>query len=232
MDEALNTPISPAAEHAYKSATALLRYIEFSGTKPSSERNKRRYGDLLFKFSQLASKQQDWWAARRALEQLRSLLGDDFEGFKVSYNLGRAYLACADSGATDGNELRHKALGCFAEAAHRSPFDPDSFFWLAYVQDDLGMLDLAVANNRRVLERRHGYSLAKYNIVISRIKKMEMDEALEDLLAITPQDEEGLETLRGALGDTELRPLLQHPTLGSKARWWLEYHQDPTRFPD
>jgi len=227
---ALGTPLSPAAEDTYQNANALIRHVEFSGTAPTSEASKRRFGDLLFKFAQLALQREDWWVARRTLERLRNLLGPDFEGLKVAYNLGMAHLQCSAPGA-EGDEMRREALACFAEAAKRDPFDSDSFFWLAYVQDELGMLDLAIANNRKVLERRHGYAPAKYNIVISRIKKGEMDQALADLLAIRWQDEAGLETLHQATADGELRPLLTHPIYGSQARWWLDFHLDPTRFP-
>jgi len=226
--KALHPPLSPEAEYAYQYANALIRYLEFSGTAPSSEMDKKRFGDLLFKLAQLASLREDWWVARRALERLRSLLGREFEGFKVAYNLGRAYLECA-AGRADRNELLQKALNCFAEAADRNPHDWESFFWLAYVQVDLRMFDPAIANNRKVLELRHGFAPAKYNIVISRIKKGEMEQALADLLAIGPHDEQGLDALQKAASDDEIRPLLTHPVHGSRARWWLKHHQDPTR---
>jgi hypothetical protein len=235
IDEALGTPLSPAAEETYHYTYAFIRHIEFSGNTPVSEASKKRFGDLLFKFAQLASvrgkvlsRTADWWVARLTLERLRELVGKDFEGFKVAYNLGRAYVECAVAGP-EGDELRRKALACFTEAIERDSFDSDSYLWLANVQDQLGMLDLAITNNLKVLERRHGYASAKYNIVISRIKKGEMEQALKDLLAIQPHDDTGKETLRQALTDPELQPLLAHPDHGDRARWWLELHQDPTR---
>jgi tetratricopeptide (TPR) repeat protein len=237
IGEALSTPLSPAAEATYHEAYAFIHHVEFSGTTSASEENKRRFGDMLFKFAQLASiraeslsRKADWWVARLTLERLQKFLGKEFEGFRVAYNLGRAYVECAAAGP-GGDELRRKALDCFAEAAERSPFDSDSYLWLANVQDQLGMLDLAIANNLKALERRHGYASAKYNIVISRIKKGEMAQALADLLAIQPQDDTGEETLRLATTDDELRPLLTHPLYGGQAQWWLELHQDPARIP-
>ncbi len=222
------TPLSPQGEYIYQNVGALIRYVEISGAAPTSEKNKKRYGDLLFKFGQLALNREDWWVAKRTLEKLQSLLGEDFEGFKVAYNLGMACYQCAKTSA-NATGLRRQALACFAEAARRDPFDADSFFWLAFVQDDLGMCDLAIDNNRKVLERRRGFAPAKYNVVISLIKKGQLEQALAGLLDIRPQDEEGLETLEFAPADEEIRPLLSDPIYGNRARWWLDSHQDPTR---
>jgi hypothetical protein len=230
---ALKVPPS-VSEYTYSRVIALIRYIEFSGVESLSEKSKRRYGDLLLKCSQLALLRQDWWPAKELMERVKGLLGKDFEGFKVAYHLGQACLhgAWETEEPARKRELQQQALYHFCEAVKREPCDFDSHFFLAYVQDDLRMLDLAIENNCAALDRRFRYAPAEYNIVISLIKKEEFGAAASSILAIRPDDERGLETLRDATADKELRPLLEHPDYGAQIRWWLEFHQDPVRFPD
>lgn len=233
FERALRTPLEAEAEFLYQRVNMLLLQIELSGVEPGSEAAKKQLGKLLLKSGQLAATRGDWWRAKSRFERIRELVGADFEGVKVSYNLGRAYQQIAEERAGEERKaLLKQAMGCFQSASQKDPNDPDSLFWLAYVQDDLNMLDLAIANNLEVLRRNHGDAAAKYNIAIARIKQGDHAAALRCFLLVTPNDRDGLETLRDAEDDDELKPLLNDPQLGPKARWWIRHHQDPLYWPD
>lgn len=236
IDRVLGAPSPPAIAYAYRRFLALTQFLEFSGSLSATRKSKdkkatEKLSRLFFRVGQLAILADDWWAAQGLLERVRDLSGDKFESFKVSYNLGMAYLqqglSTKEGSPARAKELLRQAATQFTRATEKNRLDPDSFFWLAYTQDELGMLDLAIMNNRKVLRRRHAYAPAKYNIVISRIKKGQMAKALKDLLAITPEDEAWPEMFSDALTDEELLPLLDHLVYGARARDWLESQQDP-----
>jgi len=225
-----NAALTPRAQQAYGRTLALVRHVEFSGATPTSDRELKRYGDLLLKCAQLAGVKGDWWVAQWALLRVRSLLGKRFEATKVAYNLGKACYRCASSVA-DGQDLRRRALANFARATRLDPFDAESHFWLAFVQHDLGMFGPAILTYQKVLELASGTLLAtkaKYNIVASRIKQGKLDEALADLLEIKPQNQVEWNALFAATEDPDLRPLLADSRFAAQARWWLQRLSDPT----
>jgi tetratricopeptide (TPR) repeat protein len=225
-------PLGPRALHTLRRAHDLVQHMELSGATPAGSAAKR-YCDLLFKYAKLAARNEDWWAARWALSRIQDLEGEHFKPFAVAYNLGRAHYECAGSsgGEKEEYDFKRKALACFARAAKLDRFDSDAVFWLAYVQDDLKMYDYAIANNRRVLKLRGrgGQAIAaRYNIVISLIKKNEMANALRELQQIFPQDEEERKNLEPANTDPELKPLLDDPRYRSRAKQWLRNLTYPT----
>jgi tetratricopeptide (TPR) repeat protein len=218
--------LSTRALYAYRRAHDLIQYVEHSGTVPSTGSELKYYCDLLLKYSQLATGNLDWWAARWALSRIKELNGENFEPFKVAYNLGRAYDGCADSIADEkeGRNFKRQALACYAKAAKLDRFDSNALFFMAYVQDDLEMFDYAIANNRKVLklrDRGRQAVAAHYNIAISLIKKNEIADAWAELQQIVPRDDQERRFLLQAWDDKELLPLLRDPRYGGRTTRWL-----------
>jgi hypothetical protein len=185
----------------------------------------------VFKVGSLGVKLEDWPMARARLNWCCRLARRFERGGSRQGPLQPSYGVCSTDGLsrtgsseeekTQRNEKLKESLQYFDKASKLDPWNYAAFFWMAYVEDELGMLDDAIRHNGEVLRISCRLAAAKLNIAISRIKKGEMQQALDQLKLISPLDEDGMGTLNSAWEDDELRPLLDDPHLGAAAKMFL-----------
>jgi tetratricopeptide (TPR) repeat protein len=96
--------------------------------------------------------------------------------------------------------------------AREHSLDYLGYFWLAYVQDELGHWYEAVQSNEAALERRPRYAPSKYNAAVSRAKLGQYRHAWRMLESIAPADEYAKDVLAAAEKDTELWDAVKDPS--------------------
>ena len=216
--------------YEYEKADLYINHLEWQGLTSEPTDNEDLF-ELLFRICYVALLQKHWLRAIDRSELLLRLSDNQFKAAKVHYWCGCAYLGWAQKiQGTEREEAFKNSLDHFVQALKEDPHHWPACFYLAYVQVDLEMYELARKNNKRTLEMRSGYALAKYNLAICHIKlsQQEIDPdhqlklALDKLHLLKAHDEKVEDVANGALQDDELEPLLEHPTFGLAARECLE----------
>jgi tetratricopeptide (TPR) repeat protein len=228
----LGAPLSPYTDYVLQRADLGISLLELVGRDQLKSVDKQIW-TMMFGIGSVSLQRGEWWRARNRLELLREVAGEDFKAVAVSYNLGLAYWKCAEEcPEQDKDKTLRLAQENFAKATDRDPFDHEAPYMLAYIQDELGLLDLAIQSNRKALLRRSDFAPARYNLAVSLLKKGEIKKAAEKVLEIREADMEGLETLQFAPSDPELWPLLKDADFGAEIRRRLEFFQNPLSFLD
>ena len=78
------------------------------------------------------------------------------------------------------------------------------YFWLAYVQDELGRWYEAAQSNEAALKRQPRYAPSKYNAAVSRAKLGQYRHAYRMLASIAPEDQYAKKVWEAAEQDAEL----------------------------
>ncbi|HEV7506914.1 MAG TPA: hypothetical protein VGS07_18635 [Thermoanaerobaculia bacterium] len=227
----LGAPLSPSTDYFLRRADLGISLLEFLGRDQFKSLDKQELGTMILRIAILSLQRGDWWRGRNRLELLREIAGEDFKAATVSYNLGVAYWKCAEEcPEQDRDKTLRLAQENFAKATTKDPFDHEAPYMLAYIQDELGLQDLAIQSNWKALRIRSDFAPARYNLAISLLKKEEIEKAAEKVLGIRPTDMEGLETLQFAPSDPELWPLLKDDDFGPEVRRRLDFFQNPLNF--
>ena len=238
-------PSRAALEESRRADAIILLFEALGEAETLTGAAKRNLGTLLWSVGNFAVQRHDWPIARQRLERLQRLLGESYDRneitdnlpYKLAYNLGWSYLGPVldsrdpeEQGFTKDQDPRAKkerkrllrlALDSFSRAAEEDPYSRDALFYRAWVEDELGMWDLAIDSNKLVLRLSPHDAPAKYNLAISLIKKEKLDLALEQLGTINARDREGRTVLELALSDQDLEPLRRHPSYRAQLTWSL-----------
>ena len=207
--------------YEYEKADDYICFNEWSNRLKKPPRSEK-FLELLLKCSYVALYQGEWPRAMDRLQLLTRLSEGKYKAAEVNYRLGLTYLARAEAARnTDPNDSVYackQSQHFFAKTLEEDPHHWRACFNLAYVQVDLNSFEVARKNNLKTLDLRYGYAPAKYNLAICHIKLGDLEEALNALYTLSPSDER-IEIINERVWtDEEVRPLLNHPTLGSQAR--------------
>jgi tetratricopeptide (TPR) repeat protein len=236
--ELAGPPSWAAVEEARRADTLILLFEMFGQPEALSGAARRNLGLLLLTVGNFANRRKDWSLARERLERLRQLLGDRYDRneitynlpFKLAYALGVSYLGPVvdprdprEQGLSfdpkdpkERKQLLKLALDSFSRAVEEDPYSRDALFNRAWVEDELGMLDLAIESNESALKLSPHDAQTKYNLAVSLVKKRKLGDAFTRLETIDAEDQAGLAMLELALTDPDLEPLRRHPSYGAR----------------
>lgn len=168
----------------------------------------------------------EWTKAIHWLERLEMLSQRSFQPSEVDYHVGMAHVfslveRAADAQKNDSQGLRKHARQAedrLGRLARDQKLDFRGYFWLAYVQDELGHCYEAVRSSRAALARRPGYAPSKYNAAVSLAKLGQYRHALRMIESISSQDEAAKAVLDAAEKDNELWTAVKDPVWQQRMR--------------
>ncbi len=205
--------LSEKQAYEFRQADLYLSSLEFSGLdKELNLSQDERYHRLLLKVGTIASMRKEWAGAVARLEKLIELTGGRYRPLDTHHVCGMAYLGWALAEPEDRDrahwlEMARQRLEKATES-HKGFALP--YFWLAFVQDEMGFLDTAIQSNREALRVRP-LAGAKYNIAISLVKKGQLEAACQQLETLEVEDENVEEVKALGRTDKDLEPLRKDP---------------------
>jgi hypothetical protein len=198
--------LPPSQQFAYKQADLLISLVQHSGQEITDDGDKQRYFRLLMLVGSVALVVGD---AQRSISRLRFLqdlsLGC-YESSKVPYTLAIAHMVMATEEKERRREHLRAAVDSFLTVVTAVPDHYQAYFYLAFVEDDLGNYGSAVAYNQKAIEIRPQLAAAKYNLAISLQKATRTEDAWQALESIRPGDDEFAEAAKLARDDEDLAP--------------------------
>jgi tetratricopeptide (TPR) repeat protein len=199
---------------AFERGDRYLNYLEYSGSEPTQGRQQTEHWKQLFTIGFSAFSIGEWTKAIHWLERLEELSRRSFEPARVDFYVGMAHVFSFVEGSV-GDEVREpvdlkwkharraeERLGHLAR--EQSLLEHLGYFWLAYVQDELGHWYEAAQSNEAALKRRPRYAPSKYNAAVSRAKLGQYRHAYRMLASIAPEDQYAKDIFGKAEGDAEL----------------------------
>ena len=213
----------------YRKADRYLTHLEWSEPEDKMPRTDRFY-DLLFKMSAIALMKREWVYAADRLELLLRISDGKFRPGVTHLRCGHAYYRYwteTRKGNTphekDHREnLIWKAAEHYRKAVKEDPFRAEAYFWLAFVQVDLKMIDHAIENNKKAIRCRSDSAGAKYNLAVCHVLREDYDAAIASLRLIEPDDDDRRRVIADSHEDEEIAPLLRDQKHGAEARRILE----------
>src|ERR1700740_2834491 len=163
-----------------------LNYLEFSRTEPSEGQPQVEHWRLLFTFARSALASGEWTKAIYWLSRLEKLSHRGFQPSRVDNYIATSCLFSVLEGQDAGSakERLVEAEERLSRLAREQRLDHLGYFWLAYVQDELGHWYEAVRSNEAALERRPHFAPSKYNAAVSHAKLGQYQRAYASLRSI------------------------------------------------
>ena|ERR1700726_1082697 len=200
------TKLSDRQRFYFDRLDRFLHYLEYSASEPTKGAQQDEHYELLFTCAHFALATGEWTKAIywfKRLEKLshrgfRSSLIDNYVAMSCLYSV----LDKQDEGKA--RELFREAVERLGRLAREHTLDYLGYFWLAYVQDEIGEWYEAVKSNEETLKRRPRYAPAKYNASVSLAKLGQYRQAYAMLARIEPSDEFAPIVLNSAEADRDL----------------------------
>ena len=190
-----------------------LNYMEYSGSEPTQGRQQTEHWKQLLTIGRSAFSIGEWTKAIHWLERLEKLSRRSFEPARVDFYAGMAHVFSlverpAGAEVKEPVDLKWKharrAEERLGHLAREQRLDHLGYFWLAYVQDELGHWYEAAQSNDAALKRQPRYAPSKYNAAVSRAKLGQYRHAYRMLASIAPEDQYAKNVLEAAEQDAEL----------------------------
>jgi len=202
--------LSDEDQYAYEKTSQYISLLEFHGLKPkdiTESGDFHEFRDVLEIAIRIATMRGEFPRAKEWLNLLIELARSDREKQISHYMAGAAFLAWALSSSKRQECLFEKAVEHFKTTIALAPDDHQAYLLLAYAQDELGMYNLAIENNKKVLHIRPKSAPAKYNAAISFINLGDLPGAFDQLKALRSDDDDIGAVIEEAATDDELAPL-------------------------
>jgi len=217
------TQLSAKETFEYQEINLYVSFVEFSGVDPHKMAYKQKYFELLLWLGTVANGQGDWFKAIARFERLRELSEDTFEPFEVLYGIGLSYffLGLQEENPKQRRDYYEKSMESLKMAIEENKDDHEAYFYLGYIYDEFNMFSRAIESNQATLQLRPQYGPAKYNMAVTYTKLGKFAEAFKKLTEISKTDKEADHIFKWALGDDELKPLLQDDYWGRRVSTFL-----------
>ncbi len=220
---------------AFERGDRYLNYLEYSGSEPTQGRMQERHWRQLLTIGRGALGSGEWTKAIHWLERLEKLSHRSLEPSRIDGYLAMSHIYFAiehqvDAGAKEKVE-RHfqKAEERLSRLAREQNLDYLGYFWLAYVQDELGRWYEAVQSNEAALKRRPRYAPAKYNAAVSYAKLGQYRHAHRMLGSIEPEDQYSFKVLEPADQDNDLWDAVIDPYWNRRMRYVVRRAREMAR---
>lgn len=216
----------------FERADRYLNFLEYSGSEPASGRLQEEHFELLLKVARGAIAKREWKKAIYWCEHLEKLSHRSFFPEKIDNYIATSCVSSVlaqQQGMDEERSVPRKerrdllvnAEKRLSSLARENELDFQGYFWLAYVQDEVGRWFEAVQSNEAALKRRPRYAPAKYNAVVSLAKLGEYSQAYDMLEHIEPADDFARNVLEAALKDVELRAAVKEAHWQRKMRYLI-----------
>jgi tetratricopeptide (TPR) repeat protein len=195
-----------------------LDYLEYSSSEPTHGRQQTEHWNQLLTIGRSAFSIGEWTKAIHWLERLEKLSRRSFEPARIDFYVGMAHVFSlvelpvgADIRVPAGLKWKHarRAEERLGHLAREQSLEYLGYFWLAYVQDELGRWYEAAQSNESALKRQPRYAPSKYNAAVSRAKLGQYRHAYRMLASIAPEDQYAKKVWEAAEQDAELWDAVQ-----------------------
>jgi hypothetical protein len=204
-DRAVN--LTPEQQWGYEVGTDLVLhfYHQALDVDGMSSKELREYRETILKVGQFALVAQEY-SCRKALYLVSGLEDIPAKTAAESYLLGETYRLAYMAGEERDKSLLDEAIGYLEESTRLEPRRAKSHYSLAWVYGEAGRHPKAIIEDNKTLEMagldtdlRNG---TNWNAACSYVALKRLDEAMECLRAITPEED-----WSGIWDDPELAPL-------------------------
>jgi hypothetical protein len=183
--ESFPTPFSHQQLWFYERAVNIIFHLEHRGVDPGtlSKKNLKKYRELIL-WAGVAALNVNYAKSLDILQQLEPIEPKDF---KELYYLGLAYQmeAYAENDPQKKKWYLEKASCLLGEAIRKYDKDPDVFWNLGWIYDELGLYKESIKANQKVLDldQRHA-PIAFWTMAVSFLKQNKTEESLKALNSI------------------------------------------------